>query len=241
MPSRVWRSLRRSTICTCVATSNELSGSSSTKSSGSVAKARAMAARCSWPPETSRGRRRAKVDGSRTCSSNSATRSSRAWLFRSVWTDKGLADTRPDVGERVEGRIRVLKDELHTTAQSPQTGAFGRRDVIAAEQDPPACRANEAKHQPGQGRLARTTLADESERPASSDGEIHVVDRMHRSLATPREADSEVTGHVDQLGDRTVGGRRGAEGRRVWTCSRRPLGGCAELDPDGGCPHAQAA
>ena len=166
-----------------------------------------MAARCNCPPETSRGRRRAKLAGSRTWSSNSAIRSAR--LTVQVGVDRqGFADTRADVREGVKGGIRVLKDELHPTAQRSQTCALGHGDVFAAEQDPPPRRTDEAEHQSGQGRFARTAFADESQRCASGDGEIHVVDRVHCSLATPGHADTELTGHVDQLGNRAVRRRR---------------------------------
>ena len=151
-----------------------------------------------------------------------------------------LADTRPDVGEGVEGGIRVLKDELHATAQRPQTGAFGRGDVVAAEQHPPTRRTNEAEHQPGQGRLARTALARRGRVSLP-----RVIERSTWSTACTvplpppgrRTLKSQDTSTSSATGPSARRRRRGNDGHG--RAHDDLVGRCAELDPDRGRAHAR--
>ena len=57
-----------------IETSRDAVGSSRTMRPGCTASARATATRCAWPPESSRGYRRANAGGRRTSASRSATR-----------------------------------------------------------------------------------------------------------------------------------------------------------------------
>src|SRR5262245_52516900 len=78
-------------ICARTDTSSAETGSSSTMSRVSVARARAIAMRCRWPPLNSCGNSGATSRARPTSSSTSPTRASTAGRARSVWISSGSA------------------------------------------------------------------------------------------------------------------------------------------------------
>src|ERR1019366_5697871 len=73
-----WRFLRRLRICERMETSSADTGSSSTTRRGPVARARAMATRCLWPPERARGYRARAEAGNPTEATRAATSNRRS-------------------------------------------------------------------------------------------------------------------------------------------------------------------
>ena len=130
-------------------------------SSGSSASARAMAMRCSWPPENCGGRRRRSIRSSPTKESSSRMRAS--WLpgRHDGVRLEGFAHDLGDRHARVERGQRVLEDRLQPAAHRQQPARPGVRDVVAVEADAPARRLDEAQRQPRQGGLAAAALADQ--------------------------------------------------------------------------------
>ena len=98
-PRRCCSSLSRLSTSVCTSASSMLTLSSQSSTFGSRIRARAMATRCCWPPESWRGRRRSKLSGgSRPTAANRARARSRAsaWLAR-PWISSGSATASPTV------------------------------------------------------------------------------------------------------------------------------------------------
>ena len=76
---------------------------------------------------------------------------------------------------RVERRVRVLEDDLHPAPVGPEGGAREAGDVPAVEQDRSRRGVDEPQQQPAHGGLAAARLADQPERLAAPDDEVHAV------------------------------------------------------------------
>ena len=97
-------------------TSSADTGSSSTSNFGSTANARAIPIRWHWPPLNSCGKRETASTGSPTSSSSSSTRWRRSFFRYQVVDTQWFANELADGVARVEGRDRVLEDDLHVPA-----------------------------------------------------------------------------------------------------------------------------
>src|SRR5262249_33763713 len=151
---------------------------------------------------------------------------------------KRLADRRADGEPRIQRAVGILEDGLDGASVVAASLTVQRVDVAAAKQDPAPARALEAKHEAGGRRLAAAALADEPQRLAAPEREVHAVDGLHaadRSIQDRPTRDGEVLG--DRLGfedDVTtdgVGTRRRCRDRRA---ARAPDGA---VGVDG--PHAR--
>ncbi len=91
------RSASRFNTCACTETSRADTGSSSTTNSGSTDRARAMPARCRWPPDSSCGYRAISVGSSPTSPNRLRTRVSRASPLARRWTAIGSRTAAPIV------------------------------------------------------------------------------------------------------------------------------------------------
>ena len=151
-----WRSRSRLRICDRTETSSAETGSSSTTSRGSVARARAIATRCLCPPESSRGaargprpeaprRRRARPrapvarPGTRFRGSRAARRRSlrRSAADRATSRDPGRRRRRPGAGGSApgqEGRASRPRRKTPTPGRAPR-GA-GRRAPSSSFRSP---------------------------------------------------------------------------------------------------------
>ena len=93
---------------------------------------------------------------------------------------QGLSDHLENVLARVERRVGILEDHLHSLPLAAQLRPAQGRDVGAVELDAPTAGFDEAGDQAGQGRLARPALADQPERRPGGDAELHAVDGVDR-------------------------------------------------------------
>ncbi len=87
-----------------------------------------------------------------------------------------LADDVADGHARVERRKRILKDDLHLSAQMAQLRARAIQDVAAVEPHFTARRRQQTQDDAADRRLPRAGLADEAERFARSDCKVDAVD-----------------------------------------------------------------
>ena len=111
-PRRSVQLASRLRICAWTETSSALTASSAISSSGCGASARAIATRWRWPPDSSRGKRRATAGGRPTSSSSSATLAAALVAAGEAVHAQRLADRRADGQARVQRRERVLEDHL---------------------------------------------------------------------------------------------------------------------------------
>ena len=86
-----------------------------------------------------------------------------------------VADAHP----RVEGAQGILKHDLDRPAVRAECGLREREEVYALEEDASGRRLDEPENGPADGRLPAARLADQGQRPAARDGEVHAVDRAH--------------------------------------------------------------
>jgi hypothetical protein len=109
------------------------------------------------------------------------------------------ADDLADPFARVQGRVRVLEDDLQLAPKRAQVALRELRDVLAAERDPAVRQGQQADEAAPEGGLSAARLADEPEGLSRPDLQRDVVDRMHaRDLALDQDAalDREVLHHV---------------------------------------------
>ena len=143
-----------STIERRICASSADSGSSSNNTRGRTASARAIATRCCWPPDSSRGKRRANFDMP-TMRSESSTRSTDQVLRRAA-----RIEAEGDVlGNAHVGKQRVVLDDHREAA------LIGRqvRHVGPADEDAPGGGTHEPGDRTQRGRLARARRADHGE------------------------------------------------------------------------------
>ena len=97
---------------------------------------------------------------------------------RAVQAERG-PDDGADRLARVQRGVRVLEDHLHVSTQLPELAPLEVRDVLAVEPDLALRRIEEPHHDAGERRLAAPGLADQAERLAGVDLQVHAVDRVH--------------------------------------------------------------
>ena len=113
-----------------------------------------------------------------------------------------LDDLRADGHHGVEVGHRVLRDQSDAGATDRRHDLVaGRRDVQVTERDrargdPPVV-GEQPVHAGGEGGLAGAGLADDRDRLAGADLEVHAADRLDRA-AGRREGDREVTDGEDR-------------------------------------------
>ena len=151
-------------------------GSSATSSTGLRMIARAITARCFWPPERSDGylSRNCSAGASPTRSSASATRRAAASPCRREPVDlQRVADRLLDRHRRVERGVRVLEDDLHPRGGRPAararcSPAMSRpSNSDAAPPSPARGRAAPAERRLAAARLARRARAPRPSRRSS--------------------------------------------------------------------------
>src|SRR5262245_50364748 len=98
---------------------------------------------------------------------------------RQLVNDQRLADDRADGHTRVQGRVRVLEDDLHFLAERAQRPLVECRHVPPLERDLAGRRLDQPEDRPAGRRLAAARLAYQPERLAGHDVERHVVDRVN--------------------------------------------------------------
>ncbi len=166
-------------------------GSSASSRLGELIRARAMATRCCWPPESWAG-----VLRSRSPRPSSSQRSARPFDARLAAhrsrrrVIEGKADIIDRAGPREE--IEALEDEAE--ARAADAGEFRLlepRDVDAVEEVPPAGRTIEAAQDRHQRRLARSRRAHDGDEFAALDRQADALERLHL-----RVADDERPRHV---------------------------------------------
>ena len=97
----------------------------------------------------------------------------------------GLADDRLHRHLRVQGRIRVLKDELHMTTRFTQLARIGTHDLKTLKENRPRRGRNKTQDRAASRRLTATTLADQAERLALANLKTDIGNGLDRAgLAT---------------------------------------------------------
>jgi ABC-type dipeptide/oligopeptide/nickel transport system ATPase subunit len=99
-----------------------------------------------------------------------------------------LGDRLPHRHARIEGRVRVLKDDLHPPPNGAELRLFARRAVLAFEGDASAGRIEQTQNRPSERGLAAPRFADETECFPLADVEAHVVDGANVSLHARKRA-----------------------------------------------------
>src|SRR5262245_42086692 len=119
-----------------------------------------------------------------------------------------LANDRAHPLPRIEGRVRILKDDLHASAKRPELALPEVRDLLAVQQDPTRRRLRQAQDRPTERRLAGTRLAHEPERLLARKRQAHAVDRAKPADRPEPAAAPKVGPEVTDLDERG-GGRCG--------------------------------
>ena len=156
--------------------------------------ARAIAARCFWPPERSLGRREANCSTGARSTSSSASRTFASRLGVALGQLVDLQRVRErglQRHPRVQRRVRVLEDHLQVPALRAQLTLGQADELLAAQLHAAAGRAHEPEQRAAERRLARARLADQAEHLALVEVERDAVDGLHRAAAAAGEARAE--------------------------------------------------
>ena len=211
-------------------------GSSARMREGWLTMARAIAARCRWPPESSDGR----------CFARSRRPTSverREGLLLPLGAgDAGVEERQLDVaqerglGQQVEG----LEDEADLlVADRGELEAGELRDVLAVQAVGALGRRVEAAEDVHEGGLAGARGADDRDHLALLDLEVDPAERLHGQLARvvglgdPLHADEGGDGHGGGDG---AGRHRRHDGHRLTHCPSSPSGGSGPR-PRSPCPR----
>ena len=173
---------RRSSMTSAEATLSRLPvGSSARISAGFVTSARATAARCCWPPESSFGTCRAR--SARPTAASAASARAR----RSRRPDAHVGERQLDVRERRGARdqVEALEDEADLAAAHARErrASSSVAHVDAVEPVPAARRHVEAADDVHQRRLARARRAHDRDEVAALDGQRDAAQRVHLDVA----------------------------------------------------------
>src|SRR5205814_8048471 len=87
----------------------------------------------------------------------------------------------------IEGRLRILEDDLDLAPQAAAALAGDRADVGPFEAEPPVARCQQPDHATGQGRLAAAALADHRDRLARLEAQANAVNRLDLGLGRERQ------------------------------------------------------
>ena len=124
----------------------------------------------------------------RRCSSASATRRCSSAPLAIPWIRSGCPTDCLDRHRRVQGRMRILEDDLHPPPVVAQLALAQLRDVAALEHDAALGRPDEAQQRPAERRLAAARLADEPQHLALAEVERDVVDCLDLAGLAPEES-----------------------------------------------------
>ena len=94
-----------------------------------------------------------------------------------------LADEVSDLTPRVQGRVRVLVDDLGLAPELPQARPLEAGQVRPVEEHPARRGLLQAQQHPAQGGLAAAALPHQAEDLARRHAEGHVLHRQHEALA----------------------------------------------------------
>ena len=196
------RSIIRSRIFARTLMSSIETGSSATSRSGPRMIARAIAARCFWPPERSPGYLSTKLRRRREADQLEGLGDLRRRLARVPGRACGTAagrDRGSDRHRRVQRRVRVLEDHLQVPAQRPNSRSLQAGELLALELARALAGGDEAEQRAPERRLARARLADEPEHLALAQVEADPVDGLHRArlAAAQARANEPCSGEVD--------------------------------------------
>ena len=139
---------------------------------------------------------------------------------RHALRQQALADDVRDRHPRVERPERVLEDDLHPAAQRPHVLGIDVGELVAVEHDPAVRGRGQLDDRPPERRLAAARLADQRERLAGHDLEVHAVHGVHgadlaaHDPAVDREVLLEALDREQRRDGRRDRGRRGAATRR---------------------------
>src|SRR4029450_1152036 len=103
-----------------------------------------------------------------------------AWWVHSLQTEWG-ADDLPNRVPRIQRGVGVLEDHLHVPPQGTQLRILQMADFAPLQGDLPAGPLEETDQQTGRGALAASRLANDRERFATLDCEVHPVHRLNGS------------------------------------------------------------
>ena len=166
------RSARRNSMR--ILASSAPSGSSSSSTSGLMARARARATRCCWPPESWRGMRLPSPTSPTSSSSSSRQRRrSAAAHLAQRHAELDVVGHRHVLEERV-----VLEDEADAPFLRGQAG-----HVAAMQQDAPLVDAGQAGHHVEHGGLAAAAGAEQDKELAVGDLQRDIVDHRVAAVA----------------------------------------------------------
>ena len=134
--------------------------------------ARAMASRCCWPPESFTPRSPIRV----SYLSGSLAMNSWALARRAASSISLVGGVVAAVGDVVAHRAVEQKHVLLDDGQQIAVGAEAKvANVGAVEQDAAACGVVKARHEVGDGRLARAAAADQGNDRSAGDDDVEVV------------------------------------------------------------------
>ena len=101
----------------------------------------------------------------------------RFFTFPQMVDGHGLQQAVPDTHGRVQGRLRVLKDDLHPPVVGFALPAVKAGDILAFKPDRPAGGPEDPGDHAGQGGLAAAAVAHQAKGPAPLQGK---ADAIHR-------------------------------------------------------------
>ena len=156
-------------------------GSSANTRSGAVARARAIATRCCWPPESWCGRWLSRAERPSVCDEPVD-----AGALERGGTPAVEIEGQEDVRHRVERRHEVerLEDEADASpAKHREVEVAEARDLGVADPRPSAGGGVEARHDVHERRLARARRAHDRGELAAADADPHAVERPHLALS----------------------------------------------------------
>ena len=214
-----------------------------------------MLMRWHWPPENSRGRRRAVDEGvDADLVEHGVGRVASLLLGADLPDGQRLGHDVDDPAARVERRDRVLEDHLHLRAQRAQVAAAERGQLGVAEDDLARGGLLDLDDGPSRRGLAAARLADEAERLPLAHREADAGHGLHRSRCPGRRrrggprrtgagrwptADGSTAVSVTPAPHRAAAGDRrrrppsGGTSRRSCAPARPPPAGAS---PRGTCP-----
>src|SRR5215467_12703482 len=111
---------------------------------------------------------------------------------------KRLLQRLPNRATRIEGRVRVLEDDLHPTSQSAQRGALCRSDIGAIEDNRAAIGLDEPKYRTRDRRFAAAGFPHKAKGRPPWNAEGDIVDRANNLGLRPsplREMLGEIANH----------------------------------------------
>jgi hypothetical protein len=115
-----------------------------------------------------------------------------------------LGDDLPDPHAGIQRGVRVLEHELKVAAQDAELSALDGAEIGPVEQDLTARRDLEPDPHAAKRGLAAARLADQPERLAAADPQVHIGDRVNRADLAPQDrsgGDRELLGHIAELED----------------------------------------